>query len=388
MDDSSYLQPFEILVGEEDLGSELQVGSVRLKHPEAVFNPDWLGSAETIESQGLYAGYGVVSEERDDYAGTDLEGKIVFVIPGGPSDWSEDREKALIPRLKNEIAIRRGAAAVVSLQIEGDEEAWQRRSKRMPMALSDGTAPSIRAEVTVGPEGSRRLLAAWGIEPEDVKEDAEAGIEPMPLGSVSLVRSHRISRTQSWNVVGVLRGHDPKLRDEAIVYTAHLDHMGIGEPDDEGDRIFNGAHDNALGVAKMLAAAEALVDLEPRRSLVFAAVGAEEKGLLGSWFYVKNPVVTIENTAAAINHDGGRHGEAADDFLAIGASFSTLEEILVEIATDESVRLAEEWLPPLSPSAALLLRSDQRPFILAGVPAVYLMDGFSVDGDVEKGQQW
>ena len=120
VDGSSYLQPFDLLVGEKDLGSELQVGSIRLKHPEAVFNPDWLGSEAKIEGRGLYVGYGVVSEDRDDYAGADPEGKIVFVIPGGPSDWSEDREKSLMARLKNEIAIRRGAAAVVSLRIGDD----------------------------------------------------------------------------------------------------------------------------------------------------------------------------------------------------------------------------------------------------------------------------
>jgi hypothetical protein len=388
VDGSSYLQPFDLLVGEEELGSELQVGSMRLKHPEAVFNPDWLGAGDKIEGQGVYVGYGVVGEDRDDYAGADPEGKIVFVIPGVPTDWSEDREKALMARLKNEVALRRGAAAVVSLRIEDDAEAWQRRSRGTPMALSDGTTSSFRSEVTVGPEGSRRLLTAWGLDPEEVKELAEEGSEAKLVGPVSLVRSHQIGRTQSWNVIGVLRGSDPNLRDEAVVYTAHLDHVGMGEPDEEGDRIFNGAHDNALGVAKMLAAAEALVDLEPRRSVVFAAVGAEEKGLLGSWFYVKNPVLPIENTAAAINHDGGRDGDAVDDFLTIGASFSTLEETLTDVAQDEGVRVAEEWLPPLSPSTSLLLRSDHRAFILAGVPAVYLMDGYSVDGDVEKGQQW
>ncbi len=314
VDGSSYLQPFELLVGEKDLGSELQVGSIRLKHPEAVFDPDWLGSEAKIEGQGLYVGYGIVGEDRDDYAGADPEGKIVFVIPGAPSDWSEDREKSLMARLKNEIAIRRGAAAVVSFRIGDDVEAWQRRSRGMPMVLADGTASSIRSEVTVGPSGSQRLLTAWGLDPEKVKELAEAGSEAKPVGQVSLIRSHQIGRTGSWNVIGLLRGSDPNLRDEAVVYTAHLDHMGMGEPDELGDRIFNGAHDNALGVAKMLAAAEALVDLEPRRSVVFAAVGAEEKGLLGSWFYVKNPVVPIESTAAAINHDGGRHGVAVERF--------------------------------------------------------------------------
>lgn len=388
-DGVSYLQPFDLLVGGADRGSELRVGGAVIKPPEANFTPDWRGSQPLIEGEGVYVGYGIVAPGRDDYAGVEVSGKVVFLIPGVPPQLKDDWDGSLMLRLKNEMAVRRGAAAVVSLAIDQKDEAWRRQTARpsRSTALADGSSASIRPESTVGPEASRRLLAGWGLSPDQANKAADPGGRPRMVGRVSLRRSHEITRSQSWNVAGLVPGTDPDLKDEAVVFTAHLDHVGVGEPDAAGDRIFNGTHDNALGVGKLLAAAEALVPTRPRRSVLFLAVGAEERGLLGSWYYVRHPLLPIERTVAAINHDGGFEGAATDDFFAFGARFSDLDGIVSEVAREAGMEVNRGKLPPLGPEALLLFRSDHYAFLLAGVPAVYLMDGYSIGGDRERGRR-
>ena len=182
-------------------------------------------------------------------------------------------------------------------------------------------------------------------------------------------------------------GTDPELRDEVVVFTAHLDHVGIGAPDAQGDSIYNGTHDNAVGVAKVLAAAEAMVGLDMARSVLFLAMGAEEGGLLGSWYYVRNPVFPMEKTVAAINHDGGLDGQASDDFLAFGEEYSTLGPFLEQAGEEYGTSYERYRIPPFAAAQALLFRSDQYSFLLAGVPGVYLMPGFTVDGNRETNRQ-
>ena len=384
----SYLQHFELIVGGNDQGSLLELSSLQLQWPDVVFTPDWQGMHKDLVGEGVFVGYGVVGDGRDDYADFDVNGKIVFLIPGIPTSWKGQQNKSLLLRLKNEVALRRGAIAVVMLEVDSGLASWDRRTKRRPMVLADGSAPSLRANAFVGPESSNLILMEWGLDPTTIAQWAEKKHPPKSVGLIRLSRAHDTERSESWNVIGIHRGSDPNLQDEAVVFTAHLDHVGIGEPDENDDRIYNGAHDNALGIGKMLAAAEAITNLRTRRSVIFIATGAEEKGLLGAWYYVKNPTFPIEQTAAAINHDGGRDGPAVEDVLAIGARFSTLEEEIAIVTGLLDMSITQDGLEPLSPSASLLFRSDHYPFLLAGVPAVYLMDGFSVNGNIAEGQRW
>jgi Zn-dependent M28 family amino/carboxypeptidase len=254
------------------------------------------------------------------------------------------------------------------------------------MVLADGTASSFRAEATVGPAAARRLLASWGYSPKTFDTLAIRGFKARSAGPVSLTRKHRVETIQSWNVVGLVPGHDAKLRDEVVVYTAHLDHIGVGDPDASGDSIYNGAHDNALGIGKLLATARGMVRLEPRRTILFMAAGAEERGLLGSWSYVRHPLFPVERTAAAINQDGGLEGPATDDLFAFGSDQTTLEGVLDDVAAKAGMRVNRAFKAPFSASQALLFRSDQYPFLLAGVPAIYLMDGFTIGGNEERGR--
>lgn len=383
--DGTHLQAFEVLVGGEDRGSRLTVGEITIEPPDAAFMPDWTARLPVVSGEGLYVGQGLVADGRDDYAGADVRDKVVFMLPGVPADWVEHPTRSLLGRTKIKVALDRGARAVVMLQPGSTAPPGPAR----PMALADGSTPSPRAAVTLGGEASARLLSAWQIEPQRAEALAAAGAPPRALGPVVLSRARNVSCLWSWNVVGIVRGTDPRLREEAIVFTSHLDHVGVGEPDESGDRIFNGTHDNALGTAKMLAAAEAMVEAPGRRTAIFLAVGAEERGLLGSWYYVKNPVIPIERTVAALNHDGGLEGPPADDLYAFGLEFSTLDRFLDPAAAATGMTVSRDYRQPFSASQALLFRSDQYSFLVAGVPGVYLMDGFTIGGDPERGRvQW
>ena len=393
IDGASYLQPFDILEAGEDHGSSLEVGGLLLKGSDAIFTPDWLDERPEIAGEGIFAGYGLPVDGRQDYGGLDVEGKIVFLVAGWPEGWEADPDRAHLTRLKTEIAHRLGAVAVVELQRRAATPeslaAWEAtRNRRRPLrVLADGTAASLRADVVVGPAATERVWGEWGLSREELLQQAEIGVAARALGAVTITRERVVNRGRSWNVMGVVGGSDPEVSGEIVMITSHLDHVGIGEPDESGDRIYNGTHDNALGTAKMLAAAEAMAMLSPRRSVGFIAVGAEEGGLLGSWYYVRHPVFAIENTVAVINHDGGLSGAATDDVQAFGAELSTaLEERLDRAAEAAGMFLEREHRAPFGPAQMLLFRSDQYSFILAGVPGLYLMPGFTIAGDPERGR--
>lgn len=380
IDKGSYFQSVDILVGGKDLGSEVAIGSITLRSPEALFTPAWLDSRRTISGEGVYVGYGLVSANRDDYAGIDVKGKIVFILMGMPPDWPEEYDNIVLGRAKNELPLRRGAFAVIGLQIEKG-----RRGGGQQKALFDGKGPA-RPDVIIGPEASQRLLAAWGVDLSTAEKQSPTMKRAQSVGNVTIRRTHEMSQTRTWNVIGVLEGNDPALKKEAVVFVAHLDALGLGQPDNTGDSIFNGARDNAIGVGKMLAAAEALTQLKLRRSVVFVALGSEEGGLLGSWYYVHHPVFSLSQTVAGINLDDGRTGEASEDVATFGNQFSVvLDQMLRQAAQETEIKISSDRRPPLAPSA--LFSSDHYSFLVAGVPTVYLMDGYTVGGDPDLGQK-
>jgi Zn-dependent M28 family amino/carboxypeptidase len=194
--------------------------------------------------------------------------------------------------------------------------------------------------------------------------------EPVPLGiQTSLSLDLAITRTQTANVLGILPGSDPQLADEYVVLMAHHDHLGIGEPDDTGDRIYNGARDNALGVATVLGVAEAYagLSLPPRRSIMTLFVGAEEQGLLGSLYFARNPTVAPGRIAAAMNFDGGNIWGKARDVVFIGYGKSSLDTVVESVAA----RRGRVVVPDQLPDRGYYYRSDQFNFAKIGVPATY-----------------
>jgi Zn-dependent M28 family amino/carboxypeptidase len=191
--------------------------------------------------------------------------------------------------------------------------------------------------------------------------------------TTSLALASSLARTRTANVLGELRGSDPQRADEVVVYTAHHDHLGVGEPDAEGDRIYNGALDNAAGVAQVLAIAEAFraLPVAPHRSLLFLLVAAEEQGLLGSKYYAAHPSFAPGRVAANINFDGGNIWGKARDISVIGLGKSSLDAVVARIAATQ----ARSVKPDPFPDRGYYYRSDQFSFAKIGVPAVFFDTG-------------
>jgi len=383
---NSYFQEVPLLEAEADVGSSLRVGRTAIREPDAHFMPDW-GKADSFSGEGIFIGYGLATHGRNDYGDVDVKGKAVFMLAGAPPEWLKDRVRARAAAAKTEIALRKGAAVVIEINPPSPEERTPLERRKRPFrhvfALADGTTPRIRPHVRIESWAAGRLLSEWGVDALHIVEIATADSwKPQSVGSVELIRRHSVKSVLTWNIIGVIEGSSPELKDEAVVFTAHLDHLGITVPDADGDSICNGAHDNALGVAKLLGAAEAMVRLHPSRSVVFAVLGAEEKGLLGSWHYVRHPVYPIERTVANINQDGGREGVVTDDVILNAADVSQLEDICREVMRDHGVGVMDFDRAASSPVG---FSSDHYPFLLAGIPAVDLKPGHTVQGDMEVG---
>ncbi|HEY0555874.1 MAG TPA: M28 family peptidase, partial [Thermoanaerobaculia bacterium] len=203
-----------------------------------------------------------------------------------------------------------------------------------------------------------------------VEQAKSRNFQPVPLGiTTSLTFANAINKTHTANVLGLLPGSDPSLKDEVVVYTAHHDHLGVGQPDKTGDRIYNGAVDNASGCAEVLAIAKAYAALtpRPRRSILIAFVAAEEQGLLGSAYLATHPPVPAGRIAANINYDGGNIHGRTRDLTEIGLGKSSLDGVVKALAARQGRRLEGDQFP----DRGFFYRSDQFSFAKVGVPAIH-----------------
>lgn len=225
--------------------------------------------------------------------------------------------------------------------------------------------------VGMAEEAAAELLAAAG---GDLAAARAAAPAPVGEGTLEVTATRRLEMHHPPNVVALLRGSDPALRDTYVVITAHFDHIGVGPPDERGDSIFSGADDNASGTAGVLEMARAFSALPraPARSVLFLAVSGEEKGLLGSRAFVEDPTIPLEGIVANINLDMiGRN--APDTVIAIGQEYSTLQEVLDRVAHRPDVGLTVIQDP--EPEKMFFFRSDQLSFIQRRIPAVFLTTG-------------
>jgi Zn-dependent M28 family amino/carboxypeptidase len=235
--------------------------------------------------------------------------------------------------------------------------------------------PTVQVKAWLTQDASRELVSFAGEDLEQLIEAAKSkDFTPVPLGvTTSMKFKNTINRSSTANVYGVLKGSDPELSDEYVIYTAHHDHLGVGEPDAEGDKIYNGALDNASGVAQLLAIGKAFQALPtpPRRSVMLLFVAAEEQGLLGSKYYAEHPTVEPGKIAANLNFDGGNIWGRAKDVVYIGKGKSTLDEYVEAIAQLQGRTVT----PDQFPDRGFFYRSDQFNFAKIGVPALYLDTG-------------
>jgi hypothetical protein len=376
-------------------------GDVRL-----TFGEDFLMGGDPVRPESsvtapvVFAGYGVVAPELeyDDYQGVSVEGKIVAILSNAPPSFpSEERAHFASNRLKAANAARRGAVGLLLIQTLEDRSRapWERIRKaaggpslfwRHRDGSIDGVLPEIRVSAFLSPAGAEKLFDKAPRSLAQVLEEALSGVPKpfeLPL-SASLSRRSEPSPVSSENVVGVLEGSDPELRSSYVVYSAHLDHVGIGTAID-GDSIYNGAFDNASGVAVVLEVARAFVSLpvRPRRSILFLFVTAEESGLLGSDYFAHYPTVDSGSIVANVNLDMPLFIYPVGDVIAFGAESSSLREPVSRAASSVGLALS----PDPMPQENVFIRSDQYSFVRQGIPAVFLVPGFtSKDPSIHGGE--
>lgn len=349
-----------------------------------------------VEAPAVFVAQGVHAPElgQDDFAGLDLRGKIAVLFSGAPARFDNDRRAFhSSTREKLRALAERGAIGAVFVNTAEDEARspwargaanWQRPGMRLRGADGKGidTFPQLRVVASVAAGAADLVFDGSGKTAAQLFQAARDGSLrgfALPV-TLALGARTRIEPAQSRNVVGRLAGRDAVLAAEHIVYTAHLDHVGIGAPVN-GDAIYNGALDNALGVSIMLEAARELARAKtaPKRSLLFAALTAEEKGLLGAEWFAAHPPVPRAALVANINMDMPVLLAPSTDVVPIGVEHSSLQGILERAAKDVGVALSKDPFP----EETVFVRSDQYAFIRAGIPAVYL-DGGVVSADGKR----
>ena len=346
------------------------------------------GAKVAVAAQAVFVGQGVYAPTlgHDDFSGIDLRGKIAVLFAGAPAAFDIDRRAFhASSREKLRELSARGAIGAVFVDTDADEartpwtramQGWDKSGMRLRAADGSGidTFPQLRVVAHVSAAAADAVLAGDGRSAAQLFEAAEGGtLKPFALpGVIALGARTAITPVESRNVVARLAGSDAALAKQHVLFSAHLDHLGIGAPVD-GDAIYNGALDNALGVAVMLEAARELaaMPVQPKRSLLFVALTAEEKGLLGAQWYARRPTVPRDSLVANINMDMPMLLTPTDDVVPVGLQHSSLQPLVQQAAKDIGVALS----PDPFPEQSIFVRSDQYAFIRAGIPAVYLMAG-------------
>ncbi len=345
----------------------------------------------------VFVGFGVVAPgfKRDDYAGLDVKGKIVVLLGGAPATLpTEERAHYGNGVTKRRLAAERGAIGIITVQTPTREKvspfARNARNWRYlgaTWAHSDGTpdypggsAPGLATLSLAGaeklfvglPGGAQAVFAAAEGKSANPKRMA------MPLNARVALKSE-IARAPSSNVAGLLEGSDPKLKDEVIVLSGHLDHTGIC-PEVKGDKICNGAMDNAMGIASMIEVAHGFKHLKvrPKRSILFLAVTAEEKGLIGADYFAQNPTLPKANLVANVNLDMPIVTYDFKDVVAFGAERSTIGAAVARAGAPMGVAL----VPDPEPEQGIFTRSDHYRFVQQGIPSVFLVTGPGGEGAV------
>ncbi|TYT26683.1 M28 family peptidase [Luteimonas viscosa] len=353
---------------------------------------------EVADSELVFVGYGVNAPEQDwnDYAGVDVKGKTVVLLVNDPGFHAGDDSLFDGNRMtyygrwtyKYEEAARQGAAAALIIHdTEGASYGWDvvRNSwsgAQFDLRAEDDPEPRLPAQGWITTEVAQQLFAESGL---DLKEQYaaanERGFKAVPLkAKVSFDLRSTVTEKSSQNVIGYIPGS--AAPEETVIYLAHWDHLGKHEG--EGDTIYNGAVDNATGVAGIIEIAEKFKQsAQPQRSVVFLAVTLEESGLLGSKFYVAQPSFPLEKTVGVINLDAMSVAGRARDMVVTGKGNSELEDILEAHAGKQQRTLVEEG----NPAGGYYFRSDHFNFAKAGVPALYAKGGSDlVEGGTEAGK--
>lgn len=359
------------------------------------------GPVDVRDSEVVFVGYGVEAPEYDwnDYQGLDARGKTLIMLVNDPPVAAEDDPAKLDDRVfrgeamtyygrwtyKYEIGGAKGAAAVLIVHdtvpagypYEVVQGSWGRENFDIADADAGKGRPAIEAWIHL--DTAKRLCKLAGEDFDALRRSAaKRGFKPVPLNArADFHADSTVRQVASRNVVAKLDGADPERKNEYVVYTAHWDHLGRN-PALKGDQIYNGAADNASGVAALLEIAEAFAALRrpPDRSILFLAVTAEEQGLLGSKYYAGHPLHPLDSTLADINMDGVNLWGRARDIQVVGRGMTTLEDLFETVAKARGRTV----VPDAEPEKGVFYRSDHFEFAKLGVPSIYLKPGIDLIG--------
>jgi Zn-dependent M28 family amino/carboxypeptidase len=404
-DDGSWEQPFDLVGVTVEQPQEWTF----IREDESVTLSQWddfivhsgvqSDRAAVENAEIVFVGYGIQAPEYDwdDFKDADLTGKVLMIMNNDP-DWDADlfggETRLWYGRwdYKYLSAARQGAAGVIIIHTQPSagypfqvvQTSWSGEQFELPAE----DEPRVEVAAWVTEESAHSLIAMAGMDLDELREAADnRDFEPVSLGiTTSIGMDVTINRVQSANVLGLIPGSDADLMDEVVIYTAHHDHLGIGTPNGAGDAIYNGAMDNASGVAQIMAIARSLKALPeaPRRSILIALVGAEEQGLLGSKYYAAHPTYRPGKIAANINYDGGNIWGHTHDVTYIGMGKSSIDAIVTDIAAEQGRIVKSDQFP----DRGSFYRSDQFSFAKIGVPALYLDAGTDfVDRPAEWGRE-
>jgi Zn-dependent M28 family amino/carboxypeptidase len=394
---TSYFQNVKMVGVKADPGTKLEVSGPRGSQSFS-FADDFVAttSAQTqnvsLNSELVFAGYGVDAPiyNWNDYSGpaTDYRGKVLLIMVNDPPATTAEpnlfggRALTYYGRwtYKYEEAARRGAAGVILIHtnesagygwnvVRSSNGNWRYEIAR---TTSDRT-PFLNVKSWMTYDAAKRLLPNLD---ELMASAKNRGFKPVKTGlNVKLGLKCEFKTFDSPNVVGMVEGSDAALSKEYVLYSAHWDHLGVGEPDAKGDRIYNGAYDNASGVSATIAIAEALAKMpkneRPKRSAYFLFPTAEEQGLLGAEYFAGNPLIPLNKIAGNVNIDGVNFFGRVTDFSALGAERSNLENVVNEVAKERNLTVEGD----MRPEQGFFFRSDHFPFAKVGVPAISLRHG-------------
>jgi Zn-dependent M28 family amino/carboxypeptidase len=365
-------------------------------------------TASIKDSEIVFAGYGVEAPEYqwDDFKDVDVKGKTILVLVNDPAIPDPNDPSKLDPKMFNgnamtyygrwtykfEEGARKGAAGILVIHETGPagypfSVVQGNLEEKFDLVTPDKNMGRANIEGWVTLDTAKRILAMAGQDFDTLKQRAlSRDFKPVPLGLTASLAIHNTLRTiDSENVLAKLPGSDPTLKDEYMIYSSHWDHLGIGKPVN-GDKIYNGALDNASGIAAMLEIARAFTQAQPapKRSILFLAVTAEEQGLLGSEYYARNPVYPLAKTAAAINLDVVNPWGPTRDITVVGLGASDLDDYLRDAASEQGRTLR----PDSEPEKGFYYRSDHFNFAKQGVPALYTDSGVEfVDKPASYGEE-
>jgi hypothetical protein len=345
----------------------------------------------SVEAEVVFVGDGVTAPEQgyDDYKGVEVKGKIVAMLPEAPNFETSLKAHYSSSEVKLATAAAHGAVGVILLNDPVYEKLYSYAEQVRDLAWPqlnwlDGQGrpndyyPQVKGGVFLNLAAVKRFFAGTGHSADEVYAAMKAG-KTQSFATGITAKIHNVTKLEdvkSPNIVAKLEGSDAVLKDEYVVYTSHLDHLGIGEPVN-GDKIYNGALDNASGSACLLEVARAFqrMSVRPRRSILFVSVTAEEAGLLGSDYFAHYPTVAKSAIVANVNMDEDQMLWPLKDIIPFGAEHSSLDDVVHEAAQRMHLGIS----PDPMPDEVIFIRSDQYSFVKQGIPAVFPVPGFKSD---------